>query len=62
MMRYMGSVLKVHFHPDRLAIEEADIPKLMINDPERPQQRNHPKQLETYNVPTYDVEITNGID
>ena len=35
-------------------------------DPERPPQRKCPKQLKTYNVPTYDVENTNftykGID
>ena len=29
-------------------------------DPKGPNQRNHPKQLQTHNVPTYDVENTNG--
>ena len=28
--------------------------------PEDPPQRNHLKQLQTYNVPTYNVENTNG--
>ena len=29
-------------------------------DPGRLSQRNRPKQLQTYNVPTYDVEDPNG--
>ena len=29
-------------------------------DSETPPQRNHPKQLQTHNVPNYDVENTNG--
>ena len=29
-------------------------------DPKRTPQRNHPKQLQTHNVSTYDVENTNG--
>ena len=29
-------------------------------DPQRPPKRNCPKQLQTYNVPTDDVENTNG--
>ena len=29
-------------------------------DSERPSQRNHPKQLRTHNVPTYDVKNTHG--
>ena len=29
-------------------------------DPDRPPQKDRPKQLQTHNVPTYDVENTNG--
>ena len=29
-------------------------------DPERPPLRNHPKQLQTHNLPTYDVENINS--
>ena len=30
------------------------------SDPKIPQKKNHPKQLQTHNVPTNDVENTNG--